>query len=297
MRERSRASRIPFGVKGTGKYEGHQKLLDDLDDPDSAAVDIELGKMDGLSLPPAWVDIVDTIKVDMSRIKVELTNLARLHNARLKVTFGEDEKAQDAKIDSLAAEITGLLRRSENRVKQIALRGKTAQDLSQEERLMRLNVMKAMAYKLRSLSKDFRTLQKDFLVRLKAREDSGKEFFDEETNAAFMEGDQELSEAQLAQLEDAKTSVHEREREIARIAQSINDLASIFRELSVLIVEQGSILDRIDYNVERSMEQVKEGHKEIIKAENWQKGTRSLWCIFFLLLAIIICIIIIVYRK
>jgi t-SNARE complex subunit (syntaxin) len=35
----------------------------------------------------------------------------------------------------------------------------------------------------------------------------------------------------------------------------------IFKELSILVVEQGTVLDRIDYNVSEARKQVVEGNK------------------------------------
>ena len=41
-------------------------------------------------------------------------------------------------------------------------------------------------------------------------------------------------------------------KEITRLVNTINDLAVLFKDLSVLVVEQGTILDRIDYNIEQA---------------------------------------------
>ena len=36
-----------------------------------------------------------------------------------------------------------------------------------------------------------------------------------------------------------------------RAAQSIEELSEIFKELAVLVIDQGTILDRIDFNMEQ----------------------------------------------
>eukprot|EP00438_Fugacium_kawagutii_P005818 Skav230521 [mRNA] locus=scaffold4943:110791:111009:+ [translate_table: standard] len=41
-------------------------------------------------------------------------------------------------------------------------------------------------------------------------------------------------------------------QEIDHIASSIADLHCIFKELAVHVIDQGSILDRIDYNIEQA---------------------------------------------
>ena len=38
--------------------------------------------------------------------------------------------------------------------------------------------------------------------------------------------------------------------------QSVAELAEIFREIHVLVIKQGTVIDRIDYNIEQAADRV-----------------------------------------
>lgn len=80
--------------------------------------------------------------------------------------------------------------------------------------------------------------------------------------------------------------IAQREREIEDIAQGIIELANIFQELQTMVIDQGSMLDRIDYNVENMSRDVKEADKELKVASGYQK--RGIKRKIMLLLAILI---------
>jgi syntaxin 16 len=45
-------------------------------------------------------------------------------------------------------------------------------------------------------------------------------------------------------------AITQRDREITSIAESITDLADLFKDLSGMVIDQGTLLDRVDYNIE-----------------------------------------------
>lgn len=47
------------------------------------------------------------------------------------------------------------------------------------------------------------------------------------------------------------------------------------KDLSTLVIDQGTILDRIDYNMEQVATAVEEGVKELQKADKHQKASQA----------------------
>ena len=90
------------------------------------------------------------------------------------------------------------------------------------------------------------------------------------TDPSLMESDADKSFSQttLMQTSQRRTgqndaAIEQREREINDIAKGIIELSDIFRELQTMVIDQGTMLDRIDYNVERMGTEVKSADKEL----------------------------------
>ncbi len=63
------------------------------------------------------------------------------------------------------------------------------------------------------------------------------------------------------------------------------------------MVEQGSILDRIDYNTKIASENVKSGLNHVENSLEIEKSERASNCQYFLISAIVVCLIILVLRQ
>ena len=105
-----------------------------------------------------------------------------------------------------------------------------------------------------------------------------------------------FNEQQMSAVVDIEHLVEERDQEIRKIAESIQELSGIFKELAVLVIDQGTILDRIDFNMEQVVEHVEEGIKQLEKAEEYQKSARPKWCIAILLF-LITCLLVFLVLK
>ena len=124
------------------------------------------------------------------------------------------------------------------------------------------------------------------------------------TDPSLMESDADKSYSQSALQQTAQktltsndSAIMQREREITDIAQGIIELADIFKELQGMIIDQGTMLDRIDYNVERMAVDVKAADKELKVASGYQKKGTKRRIIFLLLLLVIGMIILLIVKP
>ncbi|KAM8720652.1 hypothetical protein ACLKA7_006656 [Drosophila subpalustris] len=95
-----------------------------------------------------------------------------------------------------------------------------------------------------------------------------------------------MTQQQLLLFEEENTRLAQhREEEVTKIVKSIYDLNDIFKDLGHMVHEQGTIMDRIDYNVEQTQTRVSEGLRQLQRAEMYQRKNRKM-CIILILAAV-----------
>jgi len=122
---------------------------------------------------------------------------------------------------------------------------------------------------------------------------------------------------QQAQIQETDQihDIHLRDRELTEIANSIASLAELFKDLSVLVIDQGTLLDSVEYNIEQAAVHVTEAVKELNIAtrfvafhpascsdelnqpDRYQKNTGRRKIIFLLLLIIFGLIVVLIFKP
>ncbi len=68
---------------------------------------------------------------------------------------------------------------------------------------------------------------------------------------------------------DPSTELRTRDRELADIANSIGALAELFKDLSVLVIDQGTLLDSVEYNIEQTAVHMEDAVKDLTVATGY----------------------------
>ncbi|XP_067652521.1 syntaxin-16-like [Haliotis asinina] len=272
----------------------------------SATVDPELGIASTRSsrLPPEWVDGVEEVQFEISRIKQRVKELSALHDKHLNRPTLDDSVDEEHAIEIQTQEITQMFTRCQRLVHSIGSR--SLHGTNQEKRLS-ANILSSLARAIQEMSTNFRKSQSNYLRKLKTREERSRQYFGtsigpesmmEEVNIADDDMyDRGFTADQILLVEDNTNMVQTREKEVSQIVRSIMDLNEIFKDLSSMIVDQGTLLDRIDYNIEHSSVAVEKGLQQLQKAEKYQKKNRKMYIIIVLAVVITFLVIILIAVK
>lgn len=174
--------------------------------------------------------------------------LQLIHTRRLMIRFDDSEEQHDQEIDKITTEIAALFQHADRSLKKITspfVGGEPS--VSPADRLVRLNMQRAAAARLQELSTTFRSRQRDYLQRLQLQK-FGSDMFAFDSSSA---GDSITVGLLQEQRGVADWQIQSRDIEIQRIAKSVTALAAIFKEVADMVIDQGTLVDRIDYNMEQ----------------------------------------------
>lgn len=250
-----------------------------------------------IGLPPDWVDVSEEVAANVQRARVKMAELVKAHAKALTPSFG-DGKEDQYMIESLTQEVTTLLRKSEKKLKKLS-EGRPSEDSNIQK-----NVQRSLATDLQNISVELRKKQSTYLKRLRQQKE-GHDGLDLEMNLnenkSKLEDDDfndlGFSEHQMAKLKKSEHFTAEREREINQVLESVNELAQIMKDLSVLVIEQGTIVDRIDYNIQKVATSVEEGFKQLQKAERTQKSGGMVKCATVLVVMCFVMLVLLIFKE
>ncbi len=87
---------------------------------------------------------------------------------------------------------------------------------------------------------------------------------------------QSLAPSQMADFDADAQKLNERNVQIMQIAKEVTQLNQMFVDLNDMVCVQGTVLDRVEYNIEQARDKVEKGTEEIKSAENYQSRAASL---------------------
>jgi len=259
-------------------------------------VDIELGGQHIKSVPKGWMTTIEQVHRDIEKIQETMEKLYKHHEEHLIPKFetelDETDNAEVNTIHILTEEITKTFHAAGSRIQLI---GKAS--VGPQEETIKKNVQASLAMELQNLSGVFRARQNDYLERLRGRKVRGRTLPED-----MVELDEELkidvgfTPDQLRTVDQMNIVVTQRDKDIKQIVKSISELAAIFKDLSTLVIEQGTILDSIEYNIETVSHNVDDGLVQLRQASTIQKSYGRKLCMLLLCLGILGVIVAMIIR-
>jgi len=267
--------------------------------------------------PPTWAGLLEDAQYSITRLQNKLKELQSLQDAQVLRPTLDDSSLQEKHIQDFTLDITRLFASTKKIIQQIRLHssGLTGNKESQ----LSYNVSSALVSSLQNLFNEFRNLQQNYLNKIKRREAmSSQMFFETEDNTSnsdlldmlgngssnsygqqlqMQQSNQTQTFAAILIEEENAKMAEQWEREANQITSSVVELNNIFKDLAHMVVQQGTVLDRIDYNIEQTEIRVKKGAAELIKAEKYHRSNRKMKCILILAPISIVLLIILNVTK
>lgn len=118
--------------------------------------------------------------------------------------------------------------------------------------------------------------------------------FNDDHEAVRFQQPQQQSVVQIDAADVDMEMMVEREEALRKLESDIVDVNQIFKDLGLLVHEQGDVIDSIEANVESASVSVEQGTEQLRQAKDYQSKSRKKKCIIITILIIILALVIII---
>lgn len=158
-------------------------------------------------------------------------------------------------------------------------------DTKQEEEFVK-NIKSSILKKTNDIASDYRKIQTKYIQekktvnekQAKAKRmyvDEDTEFldtltFEKESIAEY----EHLTNAQVKEIEENRRQLSYRDKELDSIISAMVEIQEMFKEFNEMVIKQGDLIDRIDVNIDKTQDNVKEAVYALKIAEATQTSCR-----------------------
>ncbi|XP_032823358.1 syntaxin-1A isoform X3 [Petromyzon marinus] len=240
---------------------------------------------------------VEEIRGDIEKVAENVQEVKKKHSAILSAPNTDEKTKQE--LEDLMADIKKTANRVRSKLKAIE------QDIEKEETENRssadLRIRKTqhstLSRKFVEVMTEYNSTQSDYRERCKGRiqrqlEITGKTTTNEELEdmlesgnpAIFTSGivlDSKIDKQALSEIES-------RHNDIIKLETSIRELHDMFLDMAMLVESQGEMIDRIEYNVEHSVDYVERAVSDTKKAVKYQSKARRMMIVGAIIVTLVV---------
>ncbi|ESO03789.1 hypothetical protein HELRODRAFT_80076 [Helobdella robusta] len=250
---------------------------------------------------------IEEIRRMVDKISSSVEEVKKKHSATLASPQSDDKMKEE--LENCMADIKTIANKVRNKLKAIE-QGIIADEQSKKfsaDLRIRQTQHATLSRKFVDVMNDYNSCQIDYRSRCKARiqrqlEITGRTTTDEDLEDMLESGNPNIfTQGIITETQQAKQSLKDieaRHQDIIKLENSIRELRDMFLDMAMLVESQGEMIERIEYNVEKSVDYIETAKADTKKAVKYQsKARKKLMMILICLLVVVAILIIAISTK
>ncbi|XP_072029101.1 syntaxin-like isoform X3 [Amphiura filiformis] len=266
--------------------------------PDDVAVNMESDKY-----MEEFFEQVEEIRNNIDKIAQNVEEVKKKHSDILSAPQPDEKVKQEleeamADIKKTANRVRGKLKVMEQSIEQ-----EESAKMNSADVRIRKTQHSTLSRKFVEVMTDYNNTQTDYRERCKGRiqrqlEITGKSTTTEEVEEMLESGNPSIfTSGIIMDTQQAKQTLRDieaRHNDIIKLENSIRELHDMFMDMAMLVESQGEMIDRIEFNVEQSVDYVETAKMDTKKAVKYQSKARRKKIIILICCGVLIAIIVII---
>ncbi|BFZ16904.1 hypothetical protein BsWGS_19943 [Bradybaena similaris] len=257
-------------------------------------------KMEEDKAMQAFLADATKIEEELTRMKTDVAEIKKLQQDMFSTPF--PDKKGVTKYESMGEKVRLDATKIGTSLKQLETKY-NVQDLPDGSAFKRAHVdqLNSLTTQLNIATNDYFKIQSEYMDKMKTRlrrqlSARGDSSVDDSKINAFLDQDvvSVFTDNYIADVHDAEQTLRDledRKKDILALEKSVTDVNLLFKDLNLLVSNQGETLTTIESTLDNAVVLVESGNQELIKTREYQKRARKRKCCIIIIVLVILVII------